>query len=206
MPGKPEESLLVEAVNYAGPEMPPTGKLAPGEDRRPHPLDLPGRPLAQPRSHGGARHINQSEAIAPKTTLTAADRALWSLQPVRKPPIPVLTKLGASAWAGWSRNPIDHFILKALRDHGLTPAPEADKPTLIRRATFDLTGLPPTPEEVDAFLADQCTRCLRAADRPAAGFAALRPALGEALARSGSVRRVGRLSPGRLSPPSLALP
>ena len=59
-----------------------------------------------------------------------------------------------SQWSFWPRNPIDCFVLRALRDHGLTPAPEASRLTLIRRVTFDLTGLPPSAAEVDAFLAD----------------------------------------------------
>lgn len=56
---------------------------------------------------------------------------------------------------GWVRNPIDAFVLAGLESHGLRPAPEASRPELIRRATFDLTGLPPTPEEVDQFVADK---------------------------------------------------
>src|SRR5262249_27306155 len=54
----------------------------------------------------------------------------------------------------WARNAIDHFVLARLEAAGLTPSPEADRITLLRRVTFDLTGLPPTPAEVDAFLAD----------------------------------------------------
>ncbi len=57
-------------------------------------------------------------------------------------------------WSDWPKNSIDRFILKGLLDHGLSPAPEADKATLIRRVTFDVTGLPPSPEAIDAFLAD----------------------------------------------------
>lgn len=73
----------------------------------------------------------------------------WSFIKPERPPLP---EVKASRWP---RNPIDHFILARLEREKLQPSPEADKPTLIRRVTFDLTGLPPTPEEVDAFLADQ---------------------------------------------------
>src|SRR5207253_148219 len=72
----------------------------------------------------------------------------WSLQPVRRPTLPEVTN------PRWLRTPIDAFILAKLEAHGLEPAPEADRATLIRRASFDLLGLPPTPEEVDAFVND----------------------------------------------------
>src|SRR5439155_27203400 len=68
---------------------------------------------------------------------------------------PTLPKINAT---GWTRNGIDHFIAARLEREGLKPAPEADKVTLIRRLTLDLTGLPPTPAEVDAFLADTSAR------------------------------------------------
>src|SRR5262249_45574303 len=73
----------------------------------------------------------------------------WSLRPVVRPALP---KAQATAWA---RNGVDRFILAKLEEKGLTPSPEADRPTLIRRLTFDLTGLPPTPEEVTAFVQDR---------------------------------------------------
>ncbi len=73
----------------------------------------------------------------------------WSLIPPKRPPLPGRAK------DGWSRNAIDRFVLARLRQEGLRPSPEADRRTLIRRLSFDLTGLPPTPQEVDAFLADQ---------------------------------------------------
>jgi len=74
---------------------------------------------------------------------------LWALEPVGDPPTP---PVGNEAWLSTS---IDAFILAKMENDGQSPAPRADPRTLIRRATFDLTGLPPTPEEVDAFLADQ---------------------------------------------------
>lgn len=72
----------------------------------------------------------------------------WAFQPPRRPPVPDVTG------SDWPRNPIDSFVLQPLQQAGLQPSPQADKRTLIRRVTLDLTGLPPTPEEVTAFLAD----------------------------------------------------
>ena len=81
--------------------------------------------------------------------ITAVERQHWAFQPPKRPAIPRVKE------TGWVRNPIDAFILATLEENGLTPAREADRPTLLRRLTFDLTGLPPTPDELDAFLADQ---------------------------------------------------
>lgn len=79
---------------------------------------------------------------------TTEQRTHWSFVPPSRPPAPTVK---ARAWV---KNPIDAFVLSAIEKVGLKPADEADKGTLIRRVTFDLTGLPPTAEEVDAFLAD----------------------------------------------------
>jgi len=73
----------------------------------------------------------------------------WSFIPPRRPPLPEVKN------KNWAASPIDRFVLARLERDGLAPSPEADRTTLIRRATIDLTGLPPTPAEVDAFLADQ---------------------------------------------------
>ncbi|MGB0581038.1 MAG: DUF1553 domain-containing protein [Limisphaerales bacterium] len=81
------------------------------------------------------------------TDTRIADRQWWSLQPLRKPAVP-------KAENGWARNEIDHFVMAKLRERGLTHSTEADARTLIRRLTFDLIGLPPTPEEVRAFVRD----------------------------------------------------
>ncbi len=72
----------------------------------------------------------------------------WSFIPPQRPPLPQISD------ASWPRNGVDHFVLKRLDREGLKPSPEADRATLIRRVGLDLTGLPPTPAEVDAFLAD----------------------------------------------------
>ena len=76
-------------------------------------------------------------------------RSFWSLQPVKQPAIPVVKN------KTWAKNPIDSFVLARLEAKGLTPAPAADRRTLLRRVTFDLTGLPPTPAEAEAFLGDK---------------------------------------------------
>jgi len=73
----------------------------------------------------------------------------WAFQPLTTPSPPAVDD------PEWSRNPIDAFILAGLKQNGLTPNPPTDKLSLLRRATYDLTGLPPTPAEIDAFLADE---------------------------------------------------
>src|SRR5688500_18731999 len=87
--------------------------------------------------------------VVPTKKFTDQDRQYWAFQPVRRPTVP---PLHSPSGAG---NPIDAFIWQKLKDKGIEPGPPADKITLIRRVTFDLTGLPPTPEEVDAFVADK---------------------------------------------------
>ncbi len=151
VPGKPEESLLVDAINYDGPEMPPTGKL--GADKVAILSRWVSLGAPWPRTDRAA-HAPLAMASVPRSKLTAADRAFWSLRSTIRPAVPGLADPQQNSWSSWSRNAIDRFILKALVGSGLAPAPEADKPTLIRRLSFDLTGLPPAPEEVDAFLAD----------------------------------------------------
>jgi hypothetical protein len=91
---------------------------------------------------------NADEAAKYEPPITKVDRAHWAFHPLAQPTVP---RAGDTSWP---RNPIDEFVLAALRDAGLDPSPEADRATLIRRATLDLTGLPPTPREVEEFLAD----------------------------------------------------
>ncbi|HWL74909.1 MAG TPA: DUF1549 domain-containing protein, partial [Burkholderiaceae bacterium] len=96
----------------------------------------------------------QSTDSTPASTISEApitddDREHWAFRPLIRPEQPVVAN------AAWCLNPIDKFILAALEREGLSPMPPADRTTLIRRVTLDLTGLPPKPEEIDAFLADQ---------------------------------------------------
>ena len=86
--------------------------------------------------------------IASRATFTADEKSFWAYQPVRDSTPPAVAK------EGWIQSPLDRFILAKLEELELAPAPPADKRTLLRRVTFDLTGLPPTPEEVDAFSQD----------------------------------------------------
>jgi hypothetical protein len=91
------------------------------------------------------------ESVAPLGTYTTAERRHWSLQPRTDAKPPVFTDAEAKAWI---QTPVDAFILAGLRRKGLRRAPEAGRETLIRRVTYDLTGLPPTPEEIDRFVRD----------------------------------------------------
>src|SRR3954464_6663483 len=88
------------------------------------------------------------ETVAPLGKYTPVERRYWAFQPRKAVDPPALSD-------AWVRTPIDAFILAGLRKNGLKPAPEADRATLIRRGAYDLTGLPPTPAEIDAFVQDR---------------------------------------------------
>jgi hypothetical protein len=140
----PGDSLLVKAVNYQGRRMPPQGKLGQAQ------IDA----LTRWASMGLPWPAGEQAGLEPKThagppPVTPETMKFWSFQPVRRPQPPEVKG------RGWVRNPIDAFILKRLEAAGLAPNPPAGKTSLIRRAYYDLTGLPPSPEEVQAFLADK---------------------------------------------------
>ncbi len=108
--------------------------------------------------------------------LLAARRTWWSLQPVQKPAVPEVKN------TAWSSNPVDRFLQAKMEEHGLSPAADADPRTLLRRLTFALTGLPPTPAEVEAFVADS-TRDPQAAVSKATDRLLASPRFGEHWAR-----------------------
>jgi hypothetical protein len=139
--GEPEKSLLIRAIRYQHEQlqMPPTGKL-------------PAREVAvlEEWVRRGAPFPGGDGAVKPQTTVNIAEgRKFWSFQPPRTiDPPPVRD-------AAWPRRRIDNFLLAAMEKRGLAPSPPATRRVLIRRATFDLIGLPPTPEEVEAFVNDK---------------------------------------------------
>jgi mono/diheme cytochrome c family protein len=159
VPGKPDESTLVEAIRYDGDvQMPPKGKLKDAEIAALTDWVKRGAHWPSPRpglaSNTAAIAPDRSETAgkpAPSIATAAATeqaRSFWSFRPVGDPGPPPVRD------AAWPTSPIDRFILARLEASGLAPSPPADKLALIRRVTFDLVGLPPTPEEVAAFLRD----------------------------------------------------
>ncbi|MBL6831996.1 MAG: PSD1 domain-containing protein [Pirellulales bacterium] len=138
-PGKPEESLLLAALRHDGFEMPPSGRL-------------PDAVVADFAAwiEAGAVDPRTDQAALPRAAGIdiEAGRAHWAFQPIARPLTPEV------ADNAWPHNEIDAFVLAALEAAGHQPAPDAQRLTWLRRVTFDLTGLPPTPEALDAFLAD----------------------------------------------------
>ncbi|MSR59708.1 MAG: DUF1549 domain-containing protein [Planctomycetaceae bacterium] len=151
IPGNAAVSLLVERLK-AG-EMPPGEKKVPAEK-----IALIEAWIAA----GAPVGRNEPESLPPGIDITPEERAFWSFRPIRRPEPPQLANTvtqpveqAQQPAADLVRTPIDAFVLARLRDKGLRFAPEADRLTRLRRATFDLTGLPPTPAEIDAFVKDE---------------------------------------------------
>lgn len=133
VPSEPARSLLISAVKRDGLEMPPDKPLSPAEVA-----------ALERWIRDGAAWPEMPRGVSS----TAAARAHWAFQPVtRSAPPPTDPQ--------WGRTPLDAFVLRGLQQAGLRPNTEADRRTLIRRLTYDLTGLPPTPEEVDSFVGDE---------------------------------------------------
>lgn len=143
-PGKHADSLLFQYVESG--DMPPDEKLR---------LKLEEVSVI-------ARWIDQGAAAGPEPAgevkpgdflMTAAERSHWAFQPIQKTKLPVVARLSQEVKTS-NVNPVDAFVARKLSQHGLWFSEEADRLTLIRRAAFDLTGLPPAPEDVKTYLAD----------------------------------------------------
>ena len=141
VPGDPDASLLIEAIRYESFEMPPSKQLDESQ------IAI----LTKWVKLGAPWPGSDPSSAKPRTgdRFTEEDRQWWALQPVTRPDVP------ASSDPTWTRNDIDQFVLKQLSSASLTPAPPADRLALVRRLYFDVTGLPPTPEQVDAFVRDE---------------------------------------------------
>jgi hypothetical protein len=140
VPGKPGESLLlrmVEGTEGGAPAMPK------------------GDPPLAAGEVAALRAWIAAGAVWPEGLVL--EESWWSRDPLAAPPVPdaAAAAVGPPVPPGWPRTPIDAFILERLRGLGLAPSPEADRRTLIRRLAFDLHGLPPAPEEIEAFAADR---------------------------------------------------
>jgi hypothetical protein len=136
VPGKPGKSLMIEAVRRSGDlEMPPNEKLSANQ-------------IAI------LEHWVEIDAPWPANDGPSVDKRAesqrdhWAFQPVRKPAVPGVKD------TAWTKNPIDAFVLARLEAQKLKPSPRADRRALIRRVSYDLTGLPPTPADVDSFVKD----------------------------------------------------
>lgn len=133
VPGKSDESLLIEAVTGA-------------DEQERMPLKRP--PLTEAQVALLRAWIDQGARFPRDETPDPAVATHWAFVPPVRPALPSVSD------PKWGRNPIDRFVLARLEREHLQPSPEADRVTLIRRVSLDLIGLPPTPEEVDAFVAD----------------------------------------------------
>ena len=146
VPYDTEASLLMTAIRQTDPglRMPPKSKLSPNEIADVEAWIKMGAP--DPRTEVAAPTEKEKSKYAIDW---AKAREFWSFKPVSPPQPPAVRQ------QDWPANAIDHFILAKLESEGRNPVGEADRPTLMRRATYDLTGLPPTPEEIEAFVNDK---------------------------------------------------
>ncbi|MFO0823673.1 MAG: DUF1549 domain-containing protein [Gemmataceae bacterium] len=137
----PDKSLLVQVIRYDGDvKMPSKGKMSDADIATLTAWVKGGAPWPDDGGPGGKKE---------EFDLWARAKTQWSFQPIKRPPVPEIRNSKIEI-----RNPIDAFVLSKLSDNGLSFAPPAEKRTLLRRVYFDLIGLPPTPEELEAFVND----------------------------------------------------
>jgi hypothetical protein len=143
VPGKSSDSLLVQSIRHEDKDL----QMPKKEDKLPD--DVIAK-IAQWVDLGApyGKSLVAGKSTRDRSKVTAADRKFWSFQPLASVPPPAVKN------EAWCLTPIDHFILAKLEEKGILPAPPAPKERLIRRAYFDLIGLPPTPAQVDAFVQD----------------------------------------------------
>lgn len=175
-PGKPKESLLISAVNHDEfLKMPPKEKLATADlvllskwvsMGAPWPEASKSLDSSKPLAKGNPNPMPEKEAAG----FTEKQKSFWSYQPLRMPPVPLdllaRDSLAGSPIQSLIQSPIDAFVLDKLLEKGLQPAPSASRRDWIRRATYDLTGLPPSEEETQRFVEnDSPDARMRAIDR-----------------------------------------
>ena len=150
--GQPDQSLLIQAVRHELPklEMPMTGGKLTAEQIADLSLWVErGAPWPGEIGPGETNSSGDASSTASLAALVSdEDRSFWSFQPIEKPAVPQVEDIA------WIQTPIDNFIRRKLETNNLSPAPLASKNDLLRRLSFDLTGLPPTPAEIAQFLAD----------------------------------------------------
>ena len=146
VPGDPETSLLIQAVRRTHPrlKMPPQDPLDPDQVRDLETWVRTGAFWPEAQDHTAKAKTENGNPYR----ITPEQRSFWSFQPLSRPAPPATTN------RRWPRSAIDRFILARLESQGMQPVQPAGRRVLIRRASFDLIGLPPTPEEVEAFLQD----------------------------------------------------
>jgi hypothetical protein len=139
VPGEPDKSLLIQAIRYTDENL----QMPPKEKGR-----LPAEVVADFEAWVKRGAPDPRDGTAPPANAVdiAAARQRWPYTPMVEPAIPAVKD------TSWPRSPIDHFILAKLEEKGLAPAPDAEERTLLRRVTYDLVGLPPSLEELEAFL------------------------------------------------------
>jgi mono/diheme cytochrome c family protein len=141
---RPTESLLVRAIHYKESlKMPPQGQLAQAQ------IDLLTRWVEMGMPYPAASGADKTPVKKGPPPVNAETMRFWSFRPVKRPPVPAVRQ------QAWVRNPIDAFVLARLEKAGLKPSPPAGRAALLRRVTYDLIGLPPTPEEIAAFVNDR---------------------------------------------------
>ena len=173
----PEGSRLLAAVRYEGDaKMPPTGKL-PDEE-----IEDLAKWIGSGAPWPAASVKAEIEESGTESGWTEEQRSHWAFRPVERPEPPPVNG------AQWVQTPIDRFVLARLEQAGLAPPERADRLTLLRRATYDLHGLPPSEAEIGRFLRDKAAGGVPASDRTPAQFPSLRREVGAPLVGRSALR------------------